>query len=204
MCSGASPAVCTMNSPRSVSTTSTPAASRRSFRPISSAAIDLPLTTIRPWRQDDLGDVGRRIGARRRPGGRRHPPPRASPGASRGAPGGRRSHATGPPRLPRGAPRSRRRRARGRGCRPPARRTGARCARLCGSASAAAARDSKPLTAPRRATVARWTTLTPARMREARPSICITQPGSALATTPAETAAAEASLSSAIAVDTSG
>ena len=53
-------------------------------------------------------------------------------------------------------------------------------------------------------TVARWTTLTPAPTRDARPSICITHPGSALATTPAETAAAEASLSSAIAVDTSG
>ena len=50
MCSGASPAVCTMNSPRSVSATSTPAASRRSFRPISSDAIDLPLTTSVPCR----------------------------------------------------------------------------------------------------------------------------------------------------------
>ena len=28
-----------------------PATSRRSFRPISSAAIDLPLTAIRPWRR---------------------------------------------------------------------------------------------------------------------------------------------------------
>ncbi len=53
-------------------------------------------------------------------------------------------------------------------------------------------------------TVARWTTRTPAPTRDARPSICMTQPGSALATVAAEIVAAEASLSSAMAVDTSG
>ena len=53
-------------------------------------------------------------------------------------------------------------------------------------------------------TVARWTTRTPASTRDARPSICMTHPGSALATVAAEIVAAEASLSSAMAVDTSG
>ena len=53
-------------------------------------------------------------------------------------------------------------------------------------------------------TVARCTTRTPARTREARPSICITHPGSALATVVAEIVAADASLSSAMAVETSG
>ena len=53
-------------------------------------------------------------------------------------------------------------------------------------------------------TVARCTTRTPAPTREARPSICITHPGSALATVVAEIVAADASLSSAIAVETSG
>ena len=70
MCSGASPAVWTMNSPRSVSITSTPAAARRSFRPISSDAIDLPLTTSPPVPQHDLRDVGGRVRARRPPGAR--------------------------------------------------------------------------------------------------------------------------------------
>ncbi len=47
MWNGRSWASCTMNSPRSVSTTSTPAASSAGFRPISSVTIDFDFTTSR-------------------------------------------------------------------------------------------------------------------------------------------------------------
>ena len=47
MCDGVSLASWMMNSPRSVSTTSTPSASSTSLRWISSLAIDLPLATVR-------------------------------------------------------------------------------------------------------------------------------------------------------------
>ena len=52
--------------------------------------------------------------------------------------------------------------------------------------------------------VARWAIRRPAPVRDARPSICMTQPGSALATVVAAIVAADASLSSAMAVETSG
>ena len=47
MCEGRSPRSCTMYSPRSVSTTSHPAAASAGLSAISSVAIDLPLTTRR-------------------------------------------------------------------------------------------------------------------------------------------------------------
>ena len=47
MCEGFSPASWMMYSPRSVSTTSIPAASSAGFKPISSVTMDLPLTTRR-------------------------------------------------------------------------------------------------------------------------------------------------------------
>ncbi len=63
MCEGVSPASWMMNSPRSVSTTSTPSASSTSLRWISSLAIDLPLATIRACcAADEVADHGGGLG----------------------------------------------------------------------------------------------------------------------------------------------